>query len=249
MMPMRPIELTHFRNDRQRRRTHPWGLSVAAILAASLPALAQPSTAPSKPPAKKDAQGGAARLLAVGEKVRVSSSGGWYDATVLELGSGNYKIHYEGWANTWDEWVSPERIRRADGGPVAAPVATARPSATTPAQATPSPSRPEPAPQQPVTVWSTSPSGRWGCRTWDSGQVNRVGEFLLREDGTYSDARSKGTGRYTFDKASGRLTFTSGPQKTQAAIQFIPSGHQGKGHLRFDYGGGATLDCYREALP
>jgi hypothetical protein len=216
-------------------------LSAAALLAVSVPALAQPSTPPTKPSAKKETQAGPARPLTVGEKVRVAWTGGWYDATVLELGQGNYKVHFDGWASSWDEWVAPERIRRADGGPVAAPVAAAGAPAPAPA--------PTPTPQPPVQVWSSSPAGRWACRTWDAGQVNRVGEFLLREDGTYSDARSKGTGRYTFDKASGRVTFTSGPQKTQATVQFFPSGHQGKGHLQFDYGGGARLDCYREALP
>jgi hypothetical protein len=50
-----------------------------------------------------------------GEDVEVLSSGTWYKAKVLEAKTGQYKIHYEGWASSWDEWVGPDRIRRTPG--------------------------------------------------------------------------------------------------------------------------------------
>jgi hypothetical protein len=195
-------------------------------------------------------------MLQVGDKVQVSWSGGWYNAKVLEVGEGNYRVHYEGWGSEWDEWVIPSRMRLQDGGAVAAP-----PTRPQPVVQRPPPSGPEPLPEPrpaipdnppaPPTpkVWSTHPAGRWGCRTWDAGQVNRVGEFMLNADGTYRDLMYKGSGRYSFDKKEDRIVFTSGPQKPEARITFNAEGHQGKGHIVFHYSGGARLDCYREALP
>lgn len=47
----------------------------------------------------------------VGDKVLAKSSGMWYEATILELAdNGKYKIHYEGWSNTWDETLSTDRL-------------------------------------------------------------------------------------------------------------------------------------------
>lgn len=226
---------------------------------------------------------GGARVLAVGEKAEVSWSGGWYNATVLEIGEGRYKIRYDGWGSEWDEWVTPSRMRTAGGGAVGAPPVAPRPAvpATPPTPASPAkpaapaapasaskpvpprepvapatPTKPAPPPPTPAApkpapapkILSTSPVGRYACRTWDASQVNRVGEFLLRADGTYQDLMYKGSGRYQYDKGSERITFLSGPQKTNAAIRFNAAGHEGKGHIVIDYGGGAKLDCYREAL-
>lgn len=47
-----------------------------------------------------------------GDKVKVEWNGQWYAATILDIGDGKYKIHYEGWGNEWDEWVKPERMEK-----------------------------------------------------------------------------------------------------------------------------------------
>ncbi len=213
---------------------------------------------------------------AVGEKLQASWSGGWYDVTILEIGEGQYKVHYDGWGSSWDEWVAPSRLRRQDGSAVTPPPArtapaprtvpatatgarpstpkstgTQQPAPVTPPEPTTPANRPEPTSPPPAPapkIWSASPVGRYVCRTWDYGQVNRVGEFVLQSGGKYRDLFNKGSGRYRYDKATNRIAFTSGPQKTNAKITFDPARHEGKGYLAFDYGGGARLDCYREAL-
>jgi hypothetical protein len=43
--------------------------------------------------------------------VRVEWKGVWYPAVVLETKGGKYRIHYEGFDSSWDEWVGKERIR------------------------------------------------------------------------------------------------------------------------------------------
>lgn len=232
-----------------------------------------------------------ARPATLGEKLQVSWSGSWYDATILEIGEGQYKVHYEGWSSDWDEWVVPSRLRRKDGTAVApllvtpraepSPALVAAPKTTT-STSTAKPEAPGTRPPAPITppaptvpaaeatppappgstspgsaspptspapkIWSASPLGRYACRTWDYGQVNRVGEFVLQSGGRYRDLQYKGSGRYSYEKATSRITFTSGPQKTNAKVNFNAAGHDGKGHIVFDYGYGARMDCYREAL-
>jgi hypothetical protein len=48
----------------------------------------------------------------IGSKVVVQWGQQWWDATVLETPAPNvWKIHYDGWAERWNELVGPERIR------------------------------------------------------------------------------------------------------------------------------------------
>jgi hypothetical protein len=53
---------------------------------------------------------------AKGEKVQVEWKGSWWPASVLEVGkdanAGKYKIHYDKYDSSWDEWVGPERMKK-----------------------------------------------------------------------------------------------------------------------------------------
>ena len=49
--------------------------------------------------------------FAVGDPVQVRWKGKWYPASVLAARAGRYKIHYDGYDNSWDEWVGGDRIR------------------------------------------------------------------------------------------------------------------------------------------
>lgn len=48
---------------------------------------------------------------ALGQTVEVQSTGGWYKSTIRKKDGNRYLIHYEGWADSWDEWVTTDRIR------------------------------------------------------------------------------------------------------------------------------------------
>lgn len=50
---------------------------------------------------------------AVGSKVEVLWKKQWYPATVLKVKGGVHYIHYTGYEDDWDEWVSSKRIRVA----------------------------------------------------------------------------------------------------------------------------------------
>ena len=47
-----------------------------------------------------------------GDKLHVEWKGDWFEASILEVGEGKYKVHYEGWGDEWDEWVTPNRMRK-----------------------------------------------------------------------------------------------------------------------------------------
>ncbi len=48
----------------------------------------------------------------VGDSVQVNWKGSWWNASVIQvLGGGRYRIHYDGYDNSWDENVGPSRIR------------------------------------------------------------------------------------------------------------------------------------------
>ncbi|MFO0737484.1 MAG: hypothetical protein U0270_16450 [Labilithrix sp.] len=88
----------------------------------------------------------AALTRQVGDKVDVQWNGTWWKAKILAVQDGKYRVHYTGWASSWDENVVPERVRDqtadAKTGSTAEAddpaTAAATPPAATPAAATPS---------------------------------------------------------------------------------------------------------------
>ena len=47
-----------------------------------------------------------------GDVIQVKSSSTWYKATILEVNGSKYKIHYDGWSDSWDEWVTTDRMKK-----------------------------------------------------------------------------------------------------------------------------------------
>jgi sRNA-binding protein len=82
------------------------------------PPAAAPAAAPaagSNPPGQTEDPGGtpvvASTALTPGQSVQVSWNGRWYNATVIRLVGRNVRIHYDGWADSWDGNVPRNRIR------------------------------------------------------------------------------------------------------------------------------------------
>lgn len=57
------------------------------------------------------ADGGGVQHYMPGDTVSVRWKGTWYPASVLEARHGRYRIHYDGYNASWDEWVGPSRVR------------------------------------------------------------------------------------------------------------------------------------------
>lgn len=47
----------------------------------------------------------------VNEAVEIESSGAWYPGKILKAEGDKYFITYEGWSDSFDEWVTVERLR------------------------------------------------------------------------------------------------------------------------------------------
>lgn len=47
----------------------------------------------------------------VGDAVEVNWKGSWYPAHVISVRRNRWKVHYDGYSDSWDEWVTARRIR------------------------------------------------------------------------------------------------------------------------------------------
>ena len=66
--------------------------------------------------------GHAGEGIAPGKLVEVQWKGSWYKASILAARDGKFKVHYEDWSDSWDEWVAPDRVRKLSSATTAAPV-------------------------------------------------------------------------------------------------------------------------------
>lgn len=68
--------------------------------------------APEKPAAQEEPKP-AAQKFSKGDPVMVEWKGSWWPAKVIAFreGSTPYKIHYDGYSSSWDEWVGLSRIK------------------------------------------------------------------------------------------------------------------------------------------
>src|SRR5262249_34884394 len=49
----------------------------------------------------------------VNDHVEVEWKGDWYQAQIIQVQGKQYKVHYDGYESSWDEWVDNNRIRAA----------------------------------------------------------------------------------------------------------------------------------------
>lgn len=59
----------------------------------------------------KDAKAVTDAKWKVGDAVDANWNGAWYQANVIALAPGKYRVHYVGYAASWDEWVTASRLR------------------------------------------------------------------------------------------------------------------------------------------
>jgi hypothetical protein len=115
-------------------------------------------------------------------KIEVLWSGAWYKAQIIEAKDGQYKIHYDGFGNNWDEWVKPDRIRQVTGQ-----------------NSTPT--------TQPRTTASVLKVGEYAC-TGSGGRLMIGLGFKVLPGNRYTDL--DGDRRGTFVIAGDKVTFRGG---------------------------------------
>lgn len=162
-----------------------------------------------------------------GQKIKVKWHGQWFDASILEVGSGTqagkYKIRYDGYNSSWDEYVGPDRMW-VDKPQASSTQGTSAKGAA-PASA-------------------TSPVGHYVCQSynWQTKVLDTQDEFVLNQDGTYQNLWHKQSGRWS--QTGQQLQFT-GVLNNKARAEFHPGKH--KGMIIFSWGGEVKLDCYRQS--
>ena len=50
--------------------------------------------------------------FATGDRVNILWKGSWYPGRILAVSGNSYKITYDGYDSSWDEWVEPARVSR-----------------------------------------------------------------------------------------------------------------------------------------
>jgi len=53
----------------------------------------------------------AGRSYNVGDKIMVEWKGSWWPASIIAVDGKKWKINYDGYNSSWDEWVTAERIK------------------------------------------------------------------------------------------------------------------------------------------
>lgn len=102
--------------DRVRARTEESSVGTEEPAAGAAPSASaapeeQPAQAASAAPKKA-----AAGAWKVGDKVDVNWNGQWWQGQILSVNGNQYKVHYIGWASSWDETVTASRLRPASPG-------------------------------------------------------------------------------------------------------------------------------------
>ena len=151
---------------------------------------------PAERPESDEPAAGEGAMYGAGTAVEIEWRGGWYAGRVLEKDGSRFLVRYDGYSETWDEWVGPDRLRPS---PAAAPES-------------PGPAQPERAagtePTRELTGAATTaaepPLGKYVCRQY----MTTIGYLTLLPGGTYEV--SGVTGRYRYDAGTGEVEWLGG---------------------------------------
>jgi hypothetical protein len=167
------------------------------------------------------------------ERIEVSTTGAWDKATVIEVGTaggtheGEYKVHFDGYAASYDRWLLPVYFRKVAGGAPTTPTSTPAPAGAT--AATPAATAADSA--------SAPRAGKYNIQSY--GAVGNpplfLGHIEIQEGGKYRISRRSsgdyyGEGTYSFDAASSTVTWLSGPCKDDGWSGTFTIEREGKTH-------------------
>jgi len=170
------------------------------------------------------------------ETIEVSTTGAWDKATVIEVGTpggaheGEHKVHFDGYAASYDRWLLPVYFRKVAGGAPMTPVAPTH-------NAVPANSLPA-TPNAAAADASSAPRpGKYNIQSY--GAVGNPPLFLghidLQAGGKYRISRRSsgeyyGEGTHAFDAASSSVTWLSGPCKDDGWSGTFTIEREGKTH-------------------
>jgi hypothetical protein len=160
-----------------------------------------------------------------GDKVEVRWNGTYFDATVLEVKDSKYKITYEGYGKSWDQWVTSDSIRSRGSKEAPAP--------TNPAAHVENTNKPTAAAKANSSVTVKS----YHCVFYiDGSGLQTVPGFSIKSGKVYQDTDGK-NGTYTFDPALSLIIFHGGSMDGTVAM------YDGKIHLYNEKRTRTVIDC------
>jgi hypothetical protein len=111
----------------------------------------------------------AAQRFQVGDTVSIQWSASWWPGRILAVEGARYRVRYDGYDASWDEWVTTARLRRPDG-PAAAPAV---------------PAVAAPAPAAAPAAAGTGIHGTWQYRSWVGNRRGQSRGEILNADVFY----------------------------------------------------------------
>ena len=160
-----------------------------------------------------------------GDKVDVRWNGTYFAATVLEVKDSKYKITYDGYGKSWDQWVASDSIRVRGSKNVTTPANTTTPAGTG--------NKPGGTPNGHGSITAKS----YHCVFYiDGSGLQTVPGFTIKSGGAYQDSNGK-NGTYTFDPAQSLVTFHGGSMDGNAAM------YDGKIHIYNEKRTRTVIDC------
>lgn len=166
-------------------------------------------------------------LCVKGRPVSVLYGGEWYPAKVLDGPDrmGTCLVSYDGYRSNWDEWVNAPRMRPAAGK-------QSSPRTTTPTTSIDSPSA--------TSGSGAVPPGKYGCYTFDNGQLNYTyTDVVIEPGGRYAVGNDRGS--YTLAD-DGAMRFT-GTMANAAGKFSVKSGGKPQIDLVFNGDVRASMSC------
>jgi hypothetical protein len=124
-------------------------------------------------PADTRAQAQTTQRYNVDDAVSIQWSASWWPGRILAVEGERYRVRYDGYDASWDEWVSADRLRRPDA-PAAAPASPAV-----------APTPPAPAPAPAPDAAATGVHGTWQYRSWVGNQRGQPRGEILNADVFY----------------------------------------------------------------
>lgn len=129
-----------------------------------------------------------------GAKVEIKWGSGWYKGSIVDVKGDQYKVNYNGYNASWDEWVKADRLRL--------PGTEAKPAA--------------PANAAKANAPADLPIGKYHAFQNDGAGFSYQYTLLLNSLSSYTiNGR---TGACSYNRASGIIAFTSGSIKGYAGI-------------------------------
>ena len=130
-----------------------------------------------------------------GTKVQIKWENSWYKGSIIDVKGDEYKVTYDGYASSWDEWVKADRLKLP--GTVSATPAVLNSN------------------QKPAIAKGTpenAPMGEYAVYQMNGGSFAYQYRFMLLPNGKYHEYDND-WGTYTYDAATKVVVFKSGPME------------------------------------